>query len=100
VPRKAIVATCASSKAAPGTWDRLRELQNAGTLRAFPTGHLDAPVIHYVMRSLLLTRISHQLSAAVPDPGMSTALRSVGLLDVLSSMRTVAYACGAIGRAP
>jgi len=32
-----------------------------------------------------LARISHQLSTAVPDPGMSTALRSVGLLDVLSS---------------
>jgi len=32
-----------------------------------------------------LTRISHQLSTAVSDPGMPTALRSVGLLDVLSS---------------
>ena len=32
-----------------------------------------------------LTRISHQLSTAAADPGMSTALRSVGLLDVLSS---------------
>ena len=31
-----------------------------------------------------LTRISHQLSAAASDPGMSTALRSVGL-DLLSS---------------
>jgi len=31
---------------------------------------------------------------------MSTALRSVGLLDVLSSTRTVEYACGALGRAP
>ena len=31
------------------------------------------------------TRISQQLSTAAVDPGMSTALRSVGLLDVLSS---------------
>jgi len=42
---------------------------------------------------------SHQLSTAVPDPGMSTALRSVGLLDVLSSTRTVEYGCGTLGRA-
>jgi len=33
----------------------------------------------------MLTRISHGLSTAAADPGMSTALRSVGLLDVLSS---------------
>jgi hypothetical protein len=32
-----------------------------------------------------LARISHQLSTAAADPGMSTALRSVRLLDVLSS---------------
>jgi hypothetical protein len=32
-----------------------------------------------------LARISHQLSAAASDSGMSTALRSVGRLDVLSS---------------
>jgi hypothetical protein len=31
-----------------------------------------------------LTRIAHQFAAAT-DPGMSTALRSVGRLDVLSS---------------
>jgi hypothetical protein len=36
------------------------------------------PILH-------LARISHQLSAAATDPGMSTALRSVGRLDVLSS---------------
>jgi hypothetical protein len=30
-------------------------------------------------------RISHQLSTAEADPGMSTALRSAGFLDVLSS---------------
>jgi len=46
-----------------------------------------------------LARISHQLSTAVPDPGMSAALRSVGFLDVLSSTRTVEYACGILGRA-
>jgi hypothetical protein len=28
----------------------------------------------------------NQLSAAAADPGMTTALRSVGLLDILSSM--------------
>ena len=33
----------------------------------------------------MLARISHQLSAAAADPGMSAALRSVGFLDVLSS---------------
>jgi membrane protein YqaA with SNARE-associated domain len=32
-----------------------------------------------------LARISHQLSTAAADPGMSAALRSVGRLDVLSS---------------
>jgi len=34
----------------------------------------------------LLVRISHRLSTAASDTGMSTALRSVGLLDILSSM--------------
>jgi hypothetical protein len=33
-----------------------------------------------------LARISRQPSTAAADPGMSTALRSVGLLDILSSM--------------
>jgi hypothetical protein len=33
-----------------------------------------------------LARISHQLSTAAADPGISPALRSVGLLDILSSM--------------
>ena len=33
-----------------------------------------------------LVRISHQLSTAAADPGMSAALHSVGLLDILSSM--------------
>jgi len=32
-----------------------------------------------------LTRIIHKASTAAADPGMSTALRSVGFLDVLSS---------------
>ena len=32
-----------------------------------------------------LTRISHKVSTAAAQPGMSTALRSLGLLDVLSS---------------
>ena len=37
------------------------------------------------MKQLALARISHQISTAEADPGMSTALRSFGLLDVLSS---------------
>ena len=32
-----------------------------------------------------LARIIHEASTAAADPGMSTALRSLGLLDVLSS---------------
>ncbi len=32
-----------------------------------------------------LTRIIHEASTAAADPGMFTALRSVGFLDVLSS---------------
>ncbi|MBI2822777.1 MAG: hypothetical protein HYX74_11195 [Acidobacteria bacterium] len=40
-------------------------------------------------------RISHKTSAAAADPGLFTALRSVGILDVLFK-----YACGALGRAP
>ena len=34
----------------------------------------------------ILTRISHHPSTAVADPGASTALRFLGLLDILSSM--------------
>ncbi len=34
-----------------------------------------------------LARISHQLPAAEADTGMSAAFRSVGLLDVLQSVR-------------
>ena len=40
----------------------------------------------HVRQVNILTRISHQLSTAAADPGMSTALRSVGLLDILLSM--------------
>ena len=32
-----------------------------------------------------LTRVSHGLSTAATDPGISTALRSLGLLNALSS---------------
>jgi len=35
---------------------------------------------------LTLTRTSHRPSAAAVDPGMHTALRFLGLLDILSSM--------------
>ncbi len=44
---------------------------------------------------LALARISHQASTAATDPGMSTALRSLGLLDVLLSTPA-----GPLGRAP
>ena len=37
------------------------------------------------LRNTSLTRIIHEVSAAAVDPGMSTALRSVGFLDVASS---------------
>jgi len=48
------------------------------------TGEFPPPV--WSWESLpILARISHQLSTAAADPGMSTALRSVGLLDQLSS---------------
>ena len=39
----------------------------------------------YPPEQLPLIRVPHQVSTAAADPGMSTALRSVGLLDVLSS---------------
>ena len=42
-----------------------------------------------------LTRIIHESSTAVADPGMSTALCSLGLLDVLFK-----YACGVLGCTP
>ena len=38
-----------------------------------------------LLRSDSLARISHKISTAAAHPGMSTALRSVGLLDALSS---------------
>ena len=52
-----------------------------------------------------LTRIAHQLPTAAVDPGMSTALRSVGLLDILSSMsagpsKTYIFTLGAKRQAP
>ena len=37
------------------------------------------------MKSKSLARISHKVSTAAAQPGTSTALRSLGLLDVLSS---------------
>ena len=45
------------------------------------------------VQALALARISHKFSTVVADPGLGTALRSVGLLDVLFK-----YACGALGR--
>ena len=37
-------------------------------------------------KAMNLTRTSHRFFTAAADLGMSTALRSVGLLDILSSM--------------
>ena len=55
-------------------------------------GHRFALCAHVYMGSFLksawgvmLTRISHKISTAAAQTCMSTALRSVGLLDVLSS---------------
>jgi len=46
---------------------------------SFPAAEIQAKAM------IILARISHQVSTAAADPGMSTALRSVGFLDVLSS---------------
>jgi hypothetical protein len=43
------------------------------------------PEISKNLESGTPARISHSLSAVAADPGMSTALRSVGRLDILSS---------------
>lgn len=48
-----------------------RRLYTSGCTSSEPFGHL--------------TRTSHQPSTAVADTGMSTVLRSVGLLDVVST---------------
>ena len=57
-------------------------IQRAGKVPPLPQSAADSlrPV-----QVLCPARISHQVSTAASDPGMSTALRSVGLLDVLSS---------------
>ena len=52
-----------------------------------------------------LARISTQLSTAAADPGMFTALRSVGLLDILSRLPagpsdTYIFTLGAKRQAP
>ncbi len=58
--------------------------------------HIDEwwPLIMIVV-GLALARIIHEFPTVAADTGMFTALRSVGLLDVLFK-----YACGALGRAP
>jgi len=43
-------------------------------------------LFYFIGEKCGLARISQQLSTAAADPGMSTALRSVGLLDRLSSL--------------
>ena len=42
-------------------------------------------VPHLFIEPTSLTRIIHEASTAAADPGMATALRSVGFLDVLSN---------------
>ena len=49
----------------------------------------DAGYKMHLDKGMSLTRISHRLSKAAADPGMSAALRSLGLLAVLG---------GALGR--
>jgi hypothetical protein len=41
--------------------------------------------MHLYKRSETLARIIHEASTAAADSGMSTSLRSVGFLEVLSS---------------
>ena len=48
-------------------------------------GFASIPGSYEADRESSLARFSHGLSTAAADPGMSTALRSVGFLDVLSS---------------
>ena len=59
-----------------------------GYFPGVPTGRKMAnlKIHHCIQGTGYLTRISHQVSTAAADPSMSTALRSVVLLDVLSSM--------------
>jgi hypothetical protein len=49
---------------------------------------LQDSILNYKVAAAL-ARTSHQLSTAAPQSGMSTALRSVGLLDIPSSMPAV-----------
>jgi hypothetical protein len=53
-------------------------------LFCFGLNHLRRQELHDTSIQTL-TRIIHEASTAAADPGMSTALRSVGFLDVLSS---------------
>ena len=52
----------------------------------------------YLSNFLYLTRISHELSAAAPDPSASAAFRFVGLLDDRPKRTSVSkkYASGAL----
>jgi hypothetical protein len=53
-----------------------------------PQPYIQSTIVEHDAESFLspaLTRIIHETSTAAADPGMSSALRSVGLLDVLSS---------------
>jgi hypothetical protein len=69
----------------------VRPSQSAGAIPTVPAdfpenNSLKATIDIPVKKRKALTRISHQLSTAAADPGMFTALRSVGLLDILMSM--------------
>ena len=53
--------------------------------RLCPPARMFIAAPHLPSGKCILTRIIHEASTAAADPGMSTALRWVGFLDVLSS---------------
>jgi hypothetical protein len=83
-------------KKAGGHLPALQMIANAITAHSlFGTGVIGAIAVFQILFLLtihnnhssddwILTRIIHEASTAAADPGVSTALRSVGLLDVLS----------------
>jgi hypothetical protein len=64
-------------------FERPMKSERAGDSRDSTENHQTTDLA--ILQSLALTRIIHEASTAAADPGMSAALRSVGLLGVLSS---------------